>query len=108
MDGRERWTKNKKKNQIKNENFSHLNACQMKAFNIAILFFCTFPFQNYERMNLADALQPKSFSKGDRIIKQGMIWLHLSKGFMCSRVSARLTKTHSLVKKPNYFKIAYT
>lgn len=28
-------------------------------------------FQNYERMNLADALGPKSFSKGDRIIKQG-------------------------------------
>ncbi|XP_031630414.1 cAMP-dependent protein kinase type II regulatory subunit isoform X1 [Contarinia nasturtii] len=27
--------------------------------------------QSYERMNLADALVPKSFSKGDRIIKQG-------------------------------------
>ncbi|XP_063703104.1 cAMP-dependent protein kinase type II regulatory subunit isoform X2 [Culicoides brevitarsis] len=27
--------------------------------------------QNYERMNLADALIPRSFSKGERIIKQG-------------------------------------
>lgn len=28
--------------------------------------------QNYERLNLADALIPKSFAAGDRIIKQGM------------------------------------
>lgn len=27
--------------------------------------------QNYERMNLADALIPRSFAKGERIIKQG-------------------------------------
>lgn len=27
--------------------------------------------QNYERLNLADALVPKSFASGDRIIKQG-------------------------------------
>lgn len=27
--------------------------------------------QNYERLNLADALVPKSFSAGERIIKQG-------------------------------------
>lgn len=28
-------------------------------------------FQNYERMNLADALISKSFQKGERIIQQG-------------------------------------
>jgi hypothetical protein len=28
--------------------------------------------QSYERMNLADALVPKTYSKGDRIITQGM------------------------------------
>lgn len=27
--------------------------------------------QNYERLNLADALVPKSFGPGERIIKQG-------------------------------------
>lgn len=30
-----------------------------------------FARQNYERMNLADALVPKSYEKGERIIKQG-------------------------------------
>lgn len=33
--------------------------------------------QNYERMNLADALGPKSFNKGDRIIKQGELNLNV-------------------------------
>ncbi|XP_055314018.1 cAMP-dependent protein kinase type II regulatory subunit [Sitodiplosis mosellana] len=37
---------------------------------LSFFFHSSFEF-NYERMNLADALGPKSFSKGDRIIKQG-------------------------------------
>lgn len=31
----------------------------------------TILFQNYERMNLADALVPKTYTKGERIIHQG-------------------------------------
>lgn len=27
--------------------------------------------QNYERLNMADALVPKSFASGERIIRQG-------------------------------------
>ena len=30
-----------------------------------------FVFQSYERMNLADALIPRSYTSGQRIIKQG-------------------------------------
>jgi hypothetical protein len=38
---------------------------------MALFFFFFFVFQNYERMNLADALVPKSYSKGEKIITQG-------------------------------------
>lgn len=32
--------------------------------------------QNYERMNLADAVVPKTYSQGERIIKQGQYKLN--------------------------------
>lgn len=51
----------------------------VRATNPLMLLFSTFSsrlffhfhLQNYERMNLADALIPKTFAKGERIIKQG-------------------------------------
>lgn len=47
----------------------------MKENSDASLQFCLikslFFSKNYERMNLADALIPQTYAKGDRIIKQG-------------------------------------
>jgi hypothetical protein len=54
--------------------------CQMKTAKLFIvlinlcsffIFYLPFVRQNYERLNLADALAPKTFRKGDKIITQG-------------------------------------
>lgn len=51
------------------------------SFGLAVFLFnqknifpsFSFSFQSYEKMNLADALQPKTYAKGERIIKQGKL-----------------------------------
>lgn len=45
---------------------------QIPNHNITNINICTYPIQNYERMNLADALVSKTYEDGEQIIKQGM------------------------------------